>query len=417
MPEVSAAGSNLIKHRKWRRIHGFQTPLHPQQVIAWFLLIYFLLLTFFAVIPAFDPWAVIGLNVLHGVLYSVFFVCHVASMVVDPSVANLRNVNSKKPVPTFDRSKFVHVIENGRCHLCDIPISSPRTKHCSVCNKCVDVFDHHCKWLNQCIGKRNYWWFIASVVLALTLALVFCVLAFTLAGLHFGNGDQTRTFNSTTVYNRTFVFFNHNVDESVYFSVVISSSVIALVAAALLIHLCVFHAYIKYVGITTYEFVRSNMVEQDACEVESNPDSAVQWEALERQHGDDPRPKDKRLCCSRQERVVHPENITKEPLPQTNGAAPGPPLESASRSLSASNSNENLNNTTLSTTSTVLARTPSTVPKLPVIHPANGSVKTRKKDLETLEVQMKQVNKPSRHQFKFSSSLEDNDAIFVIDAQ
>jgi hypothetical protein len=28
-----------------------------------------------------------------------------------------------------------HVIENGRCNLCDILISSSRTKHCSVCNK------------------------------------------------------------------------------------------------------------------------------------------------------------------------------------------------------------------------------------------------------------------------------------------
>jgi palmitoyltransferase len=27
------------------------------------------------------------------------------------------------------------VIENGRCNLCDILISSSRTKHCSVCNK------------------------------------------------------------------------------------------------------------------------------------------------------------------------------------------------------------------------------------------------------------------------------------------
>lgn len=41
------------------------------------------------------------------------------------------------------------------CPSCGI-FKPPRTHHCSKCNNCVRVFDHHCYWLGTCIGKRNF---------------------------------------------------------------------------------------------------------------------------------------------------------------------------------------------------------------------------------------------------------------------
>lgn len=38
------------------------------------------------------------------------------------------------------------------------------SKHCRACDKCVTGFDHHCVWLNCCIGERNYLQFIFLLI-------------------------------------------------------------------------------------------------------------------------------------------------------------------------------------------------------------------------------------------------------------
>ena len=52
---------------------------------------------------------------------------------------------------------------NYSCDVCMLVIQD-NTKHCKICNRCCHKFDHHCLWLNNCIGGNNYSYFIISSI-------------------------------------------------------------------------------------------------------------------------------------------------------------------------------------------------------------------------------------------------------------
>ena len=52
------------------------------------------------------------------------------------------------------------------CPDCQI-MKTARCRHCNYCDRCIERFDHHCPWINNCVGAENYKLFYLFVVFQL----------------------------------------------------------------------------------------------------------------------------------------------------------------------------------------------------------------------------------------------------------
>ena len=73
------------------------------------------------------------------------------------------------------------------CPTCEV-VRPKSSKHCYICNKCVDRFDHHCNWLNTCVGINNHGYFYMFLVLILVYIILLDLTIF--LSLNFEHSDH-----------------------------------------------------------------------------------------------------------------------------------------------------------------------------------------------------------------------------------
>lgn len=85
------------------------------------------------------------------------------------------------------------------CPDCEV-IRTDRSRHCSICNKCVERFDHHCPWINNCVGINNHGYFMGFLLsMLILLVTTFFSLVFNFDALN--NIDQANRSNKNFFYD------------------------------------------------------------------------------------------------------------------------------------------------------------------------------------------------------------------------
>ena len=128
----------------------------------------------------------------------------------------------------------------GKCNL----LKPPRAHHCSVCGVCVMKMDHHCPWINNCVGIANYRYFFLFLFF-LAQACLFIVVVF---GIFF--------------YDIIFAFSRRG-SRSFRNCIMMSFMICASIFAALCV-LGGFHFYLILTNQTTIEF-QLNIVRRRQC--------------------------------------------------------------------------------------------------------------------------------------------------------
>lgn len=169
---------------------------------------------------------------------------HVAAMVL--LVASWRSCEAIDPAKHVDE-----VLPNGWL---GVKLSGPRwekTRYCALCRKAVPGLDHHCTWLQTCVGQANYAQFFTVAVTGTVQFVVQVV--FGVAGLLWLELwlEDASWASAPEVY-------------SVLEAFLVASTLLSVPCMFMYFVLLGFHVYLMFLGYGTYEWMLRRRKQQRA---------------------------------------------------------------------------------------------------------------------------------------------------------
>jgi len=151
------------------------------------------------------------------------------------------------------------------CRTCRI-IRPPRASHCSDCDNCVLRYDHHCPFVNNCVGQRNYGYFLGFISSVLCLALLVIPSIFT----YFASLNADKSL-AGIIHLSSMMW--------VGWGVVILIGGLAIVASLLSLGLWAYHVFLVATHRTTKEFRRNipNVTEEPTLWASRGPQLFDPW--------------------------------------------------------------------------------------------------------------------------------------------
>lgn len=112
---------------------------------------------------------------LFNVIVLLLAISHARASFSDPGVVARPSINLD--FSEINKAKTKQIEDENEwtiCAKCEA-YRPPRAHHCRTCGRCIRKMDHHCPWINNCVGEANQKYFILFLFYT-GLASLYCII-------------------------------------------------------------------------------------------------------------------------------------------------------------------------------------------------------------------------------------------------